>query len=143
MRDETYEEVRINREQAETGGNIIWPDGRYIDGVFSDCGELGVRGKRGRRSVRTGERRGYGRGRVDRGGCRVLGDHRLACWPFDIGRGLGRRRGGASASAGCAPGTLRVGGLGGGMRDEPQDDVERRIGTYRERLVVVGARVGV
>ena len=34
--------------------------------------------------------------------------------------------------------------LEGWVGDEPQDEVERRIGTYRERLVVVvGARVGV
>ena len=61
---ETYKKVRIDGKQAETGRNIVWPDGRRIEHVFSDCGDLGARGKRGRWRVWARERRSYGRGRI-------------------------------------------------------------------------------
>jgi hypothetical protein len=64
MRGETYKKVRIDSKQAETGRNIVRPDGGCIERVFSDCGDLGARGKRGRGGVWAGERGCYGRGGI-------------------------------------------------------------------------------
>jgi hypothetical protein len=81
----TYEKVRIDCKQAETGRDVVWLDDRHVESRFSDYGGLGARGKRGRRGVWAGESGSYSRGGIDRGGSRVLGYDRLASWSLDMG----------------------------------------------------------